>query len=148
MTPFYTIQLSKLFTRKLCIKKRSSTYLTLVSFAAVFRDVTQRFLERGALRDILKDGFEGFHLCWIPNFRVPPLHWHSTTLSLETKPFKSFLSTSIFYFEETFLESCVGYQPSPWFCLLSPISATKHKFNFWELVHFATVFVCFLLCIV
>ena len=61
-----------LFTRKLGIKKvddklnihrqktaRSTTHLTLVSFAAVFGYVTERLLERGALRDILKDGCEG-----------------------------------------------------------------------------------------
>ena len=38
-------------------RRFTSSYL--VSFAAVFRDVTQRSPERGALRDIPKDGCEG-----------------------------------------------------------------------------------------
>ena len=42
-------------------KKSIRVKFSLVSFAAVFRDVTQRFPEswfRGALRDIPKDGWE------------------------------------------------------------------------------------------
>ena len=35
----------------------------VVSFAGVFRDVTQRSPEKGMLRDILKDGCEGDYLC-------------------------------------------------------------------------------------
>ena len=35
----------------------------VVSFAAVFRDVTQRSSERGMLRDILKGGCKGNYLC-------------------------------------------------------------------------------------